>query len=190
MVSQSEDRWANHALEEWVCKNLKTNSDKNILVLSKSKGLASSPPNITATFIGKDLLSVPGYPESLVYSCLPPGLPMSRLPRPAQGQLEEGCYSLTVTVELADDVKDDCVMDAMQNIGEGYVTTGPPTADGFARLSLVRPDDGWFPGIGKIQADLEDAVQKIELKRKRGVVKKVKSKEGGWEFELVNSYGH
>jgi len=187
MVSQSEDRWANHALEDWVCKNKKNNVN-NILVLSKSKGLASSPPNIKATFIGQDLLSACGSAEVLVYSCLSPGLSLSRLPSPPLGLLEEeGCHSFSVTLELAEEVDNSAVMKTFQNIGERFSAAGT-AADGFARVSLVRPDDGWFPGIGKIQAELEEVVQDLEMeaRKRKERVKRVKSEE----FQLLNSFGH
>jgi len=188
MVSQSENKFANQALEDWVCRNIDL-STKNILILSRNKGGSVVSPTITATFIGKDLDSKERYQESLVYSSLPASLPLASLPRPV-GQMEGGCLSLSVQLELAEDVDDKAVMTALQNIGQNFMShdnmVGSPSTP---RMSLVRPDDGWFPGIGQIQSDLEAVVQQVGLRKKRETIKKKRERSGHAEYQLADSFG-
>lgn len=190
MVSQSENRFANIALEDWVCRNLDL-STKNVLILSKNKAITSAPSNITATFLGKEIVYPAGYPEQLVYSNLPSSLSLYSLPRPpvSPEQQEEGRYSFSVTLELTDDTGHKSVMEALQKIGNKYLEQKPHSDSAVGRLSLVRPDDGWFPGIGEIQSDLEVVLQQIELNKKKEVVKKIERKGAKTRFKIANSFG-
>jgi len=186
MVSQSENKWANQALEDWVCRNVDLRT-KNILILSKNKGGSVVTPTITATFIGKDLDSKERYQECLVYASLPASLPLSALPLPP-AQLESGCLSLSVQLELAEDVDDKVVMNALQKIGDNFLSHNPLVGS-TPRMSLVRPDDGWFPGIGQIQSDLEAIVQQVGLRKKRETIKKVRDRSAHTEYQLADSFG-
>jgi len=192
LVSQSHNKWANQALEDWLARHVNL-SEKNILILSKNKADLGAPCNLTATFLAKDLLSQPSYQDSLVLSQLPASLPLSSLPTPlcTAGLLEGGCFSMSVRVEISESAKHEDVLKAMTNIAQSYLDMDSDNQS-FRRLSLVRPDDGWFPGIGAMQAATEAVVQQIDLGRKNKAKQPRKQRDaasGKVEYQIVNSFG-
>lgn len=169
-------------------------SEKNILILSKNKADLGAKTNLTATFLANDLLSKPRYQDELVLSQLPASLPLCSLPAPlcSAGLLEGGCYSLSVRVEISECAKHKDVLEAMTNIARAYLDMDPAANQSFRRLSLVRPDDGWFPGIGAMQADIETQVQKIDLDRKNKTKKPRQRRDkttGKVQYQIANSFG-
>lgn len=193
LVSQSHNKWANQALEDWMVRQVNM-SEKNILILSKNKADLGAKTNLTATFLANDLLSKPRYQDELVLSQLPASLPLCSLPAPlcSAGLLEGGCYSLSVRVEISECAKHKDVLEAMTNIARAYLDMDPAANQSFRRLSLVRPDDGWFPGIGAMQADIETQVQKIDLDRKNKTKKPRQRRDkttGKVQYQIANSFG-
>jgi len=192
VVSQSQNKWANTALEDWMARHVDLNA-KNILVLSKNNADLGAPCNITATFLAHELLSKPRFQDELVFSHLPETLPLIRLPTPqcGAGLLEGGSHSISIRVDISEAAKHKDVLEAMTKIAQGYLDMDASNQK-FRRLSLVRPDDGWFPGIGALQADLETVVQQIHLGR-RNKAKKLRKRQDGaqgkYEYKIANSFG-
>lgn len=193
LVSQSHNKWANQALEDWMARHVNL-SEKNILILSKNKADLGAPSNLTATFLANDLLSKPRYQDGLVLSQLPASLPLSSLPAPlcSAGLLEGGCYSLSIRVEISESANHKDVLEAMTNIAQGYLDMDEDNQS-FRRLSVVRPDDGWFPGIGAMQAAIETVVQQIDLDKKNKAKKPRKRMDkasGKVQYQIANSFGN
>jgi len=192
VVSQSQNKWANTALEDWMARHVDL-STKNVLVLSKNAADLGAPCNITATFLANELLSKPRFQDDLVFSHLPESLPLSSLPTPqcSAGLLEGGSHSISIRVEISETAKQKDVLEAMTRIAQGYLDMDT-SKQKFRRLSLVRPDDGWFPGIGAIQAELETVVQKIDLAKRNKSKKHRKYRHGGdgnYKYQIANSFG-
>merc|ERR1711962_1376504 len=94
--------------------------------------------------------------ESMVLSSLPRTLALSSIPDLDRSHtfLSPGCVSHSVRLPLPQSVSAREVLTAIQSIAKTFLKE-----EGQRRMSLVRPDDGWFPGIEKIRADLADTIQ-------------------------------
>lgn len=192
VVSQSQNKWANTALEDWMARHVDL-SAQNVLVLSKNNADLGAPCNITATFLADELLSKPRFQDRLVFSPLPATLPLASLPTPqcSAGLLEGGSHSVSIQVDISEAAKHKDVLEAMTKIAQGYLDMDASNQK-FRRLSLVRPDDGWFPGIGALQAELETVVQQIDLTRRNETKKRRKHRDGAdgnYEYKIANSFG-
>jgi len=157
MVSQSRDLNRNTALEDWAVRNLDIKA-KNVLILTNN--LSLSPTNATvldikATLIESNVAEKAAEFEELVLSSLPPSLLLSALPDLERGRalLEPDALSYTVRLQLHTEVKAKDVLNTMNAISRNFLKD-----ENLMRLSLVRPDDGWFQGLESVRAELEKEV--------------------------------
>jgi len=159
-VSQTRDMMANSALEEWTAKNLE-GSHKSLLLLTnninKNRGV-----DIKATFFlcneePADMTEM----EALVFTSLPQDLLMKAPPVVSINNLleEGGQRCLSVKLELVKEVKTKTVLGTLELMGKKFLGNGSSTA----RIKLVRPDNDWFPGLGKLKAELEHTVSNLLL---------------------------
>ena len=149
MVSQSRDLNRNTALEDWAVRNLDIKA-KNVLILTNN--LSLSPTNATvldikATLIEPNVAEKAAEFEELVLSSLPPSLLLSALPDLERGRalLEPDALSYTVRLQLHTEVKAKDVLNTMNAISRNFLKE-----ESLMRLSLVRPDDGWFQGLESV----------------------------------------
>merc|ERR1719222_741498 len=97
---------------------------------------------------------------NLVFSNLPKDTAMTELPvvRVAEEDNNNLLISLPVydMEEKAVNTTLQCIVDSFIQCNCGGGNDSPSAAEyEVSRLSLVRPDGGWFPGIQDIQKDLE-----------------------------------
>jgi len=193
MVSQSRDLNRNTALEDWAVRNLDIKA-KNVLILTNN--LSLSPTNATvldikATLIESNVAEKAAEFEELVLSSLPPSLLLSALPDLERGRalLDPDALSYTVRLQLHTEVKAKDVLNTMNAISQNFLKD-----ENLMRLSLVRPDDGWFQGLESVRADLEKEVG-IGSRALARMDYKQSKKEGrqgasrGLPQGLQNSYG-
>lgn len=160
MISQSTNFMANTALEEWVKRNA-TFKRKNLLLLSSS--CVNSGRNIKAFFLteeGSAQTAVQVKHEhdqqaELVFGSLPKDAVMRQLPVVT---VSEEDRSVLISVPLENPSEGDVVL-TLQTIADSMVNTAPDTST--TRISLVRPDGGWFPGIQQIREDMEASLKEI-----------------------------
>jgi len=191
MVSQSRDLNRNTALEDWVVRNLDLKA-KNVLILTNN--LSLSPTNATvldikATLVETNVAEKAAEFEDLVLSSLPPSLLLSALPDLERGRalLEPDALSFTVRLQLHTEVKAKDVLNAMNAISCNFLKD-----QSLLRLSLVRPDDGWFQGLESVRAELEQELRRgcrvlARLDRRKA---EGRDRAGGLSQGLQNSYGH
>jgi len=191
MVSQSRDLARNTALEDWAVRNLDIKA-KNVLILTNN--LSLSPTNATvldikATLIESNVAEKAAEFEELVLSSLPPSLLLSALPDLERGRalLEPDALSYTVRLQLHTEVKAKDVLNTMNAISRNFLKD-----ENLMRLSLVRPDDGWFQGLESVRAELEKevgtccrALARMDLRRAEGR----EPASRGLPQGLQNSYG-
>jgi len=193
MVSQSRDLNRNTALEDWAVRNLDIKA-KNVLILTNN--LSLSPTNATvldikATLIESNVAEKAAKFEELVLSSLPPSLLLSALPDLERGRalLDPDALSYTVRLQLHTEVKAKDVLNTMNAISRNFLKD-----ENLMRLSLVRPDDGWFQGLESVRAELENEVG-IGSRALARMDYKQSKKEGrhgasrGLPQGLQNSYG-
>merc|ERR1712198_258599 len=97
---------------------------------------------------------------NLVFNCLPKNAPLRELPE-VKVQDDEG--SVLISVPL-DNPEESAVQSTLQSIADNVVELGEEFEN--SRVSLVRPDKGWFPGIQDIQDDMEASLKEIEAIQK------------------------
>jgi len=196
MVSQSRDLARNIALEDWTVRNTDLTS-KNVLILTNN--LSQSPLDTTkvdikATLLSSDVTSKAAQFEELVLSSLPSSLPLTALPdlERARNLLVPGAVGHTVRLELGPEVAAKTVLAALNSIAKAFLKE-----QGLRKLSLVRPDDGWFPGLEDARKELADTMSvgsremaMKEKKKRRGSLGASRGIEAGGGQGLQNSYGH
>jgi len=162
MVSQSNDLVANMALEEWI-KRSDTHRHSNLLLLSINA--LKQGKSIHALFYGEESGSIPCMDQlkeqaNLVFSSLPSNTALTELPVVRVAEEER---NLLISLPVHD-MEETAVKTTLQCIADTFVKNGGGTAGEYelSKLSLVRPDGGWFPGIQEIQKDLEDSLKEIE----------------------------
>jgi len=96
----------------------------------------------------------------LVFGSLPKDAVMTQLPVVTIGEDDK---SVLISVPLESPKEGDVVC-TLQTIADGVINQGEHTST--SRISLVRPDGGWFPGIQEIQADMEASLDEIAAIRK------------------------
>jgi hypothetical protein len=163
MVSQSTNLLSNTALEEWMRRNMNCKK-KNLLLLSSS--LSHKGRNIKACFLGeagvrKDMQA------NLVFSSIPRDAVLTQLPEVC---LEDGEGSVRISLPL-ENTGERSALHTIQNIADSFIQNekGEHQRGGSGcRLSLVRPDRGWFPGIQEIEQELEMNLAEIqEIQRQK-----------------------
>jgi len=192
MVSQSTDIASNTALEDWVVR--KGRKDRASLLLSLSNNKTSS--SLRATLISNEMESKSEELESVVLSSLSPTLPLISLPDFESGREHLSASSLSYTVQLvlAPTSSKDEVFSTLTKIAHSFLEIGKDgrRVEPFERLSLVRPDDDWFPGIERIR---EELVMVFRLQEKARMMRDRKARREGRIMDskamgLQNSYGH
>jgi len=188
-VSQSRDLLSNVALEDWAANNVNLQA-KTLLILSNNV-TKNAGVDIKATLLdAQTFWKVKDFDE-LVLSSLPPDLPLKSIPDLASNHdcLDSGSQSYSLHLNLSDDVKTKTVLEALETIGKNFLRYEKDN-NSLTRLSLVRPDDGWFPGLEKIRYELEERFSQVEklktLQTKRQDRKRKVSK--GYS-QLQNSFG-
>jgi len=199
MVSQSRDLARNIALEDWTVRNTDLTS-RHIVILTNNltmSPLEATTVDIKATLLCQDVTANAVEFESMVLSSLPRTLALSSIPDLDRSHtfLSPGCVSHSVRLPLPQSVSAREVLTAIQSIAKTFLKE-----EGQRRMSLVRPDDGWFPGIEKIRADLADTIQqcsrevsnrsKEELRVPLGRTKgRNQGREQGGEGEARGAWG-
>jgi len=159
LVSQTRDIMANTALEEWTAKNLE-GSNKSLLLLTNNITKARGVDIKATFFLGNGEPADMTEMEALVFTSLPKDLLMKAPPVVSVNNLleEGGQRCLSVQLELVTEVKTKTVLGALELIGKKFLGNGSP-----GRIKLVRPDNDWFPGLGKLKAELEQTVSNLLL---------------------------
>lgn len=154
LVSQSRDLARNTALEDWAVRHLNLRA-KNVLILSNN--LSVSPDNMTvldikATLLDADVMAKAAKFEELVLASIPGSLMLGALPDLARGRqlLEDGALGHTVRLPLHREAKAKEVLEALHAIATNFLGE-----DRLQRISLVRPDGGWFKGLEPVRHELE-----------------------------------
>eukprot|EP00092_Neocalanus_flemingeri_P021810 GFUD01023659.1.p1 GENE.GFUD01023659.1~~GFUD01023659.1.p1 ORF type:complete len:222 (-),score=55.37 GFUD01023659.1:508-1173(-) len=192
-VSQSRDLLSNVALEDWVGKNVNLKT-KTLLILSNNV-TKSSGVDIKATLLDAQTFWKVKDFEELVLSSLPSDLPLKSIPNLEINHdgLDPGSQSYSIHLNLSEDVKTKTVLQALETIGKNFLKTqenAESENDGLAHLSLVRPDDGWFPGLEKIRTELEDMFSQVEkLKTQQLKIRDKKKRVSRGYSQIQNSFG-
>eukprot|EP00088_Acartia_fossae_P033430 TRINITY_DN3421_c0_g1_i12.p1 TRINITY_DN3421_c0_g1~~TRINITY_DN3421_c0_g1_i12.p1 ORF type:complete len:216 (+),score=44.16 TRINITY_DN3421_c0_g1_i12:254-901(+) len=171
LVSQSNDLVANVALEEWM-KRCSTHRTNNLLLLLSSNTIVhNNYKSIHAFFSGEDergkTLSTDQLAQqaNLVFSALPKDTALVELPMVRVAAEENGKgNNLLISLPLDSHVDDDVLKTTLQCIANSFVQKcrGGDGGYSLSRISLVRPDGGWFPGIQEIQRDVQLSLKEIE----------------------------
>lgn len=162
MISQSRDLLSNTALEDWAVKNINL-AEKSVMILSnnitRTPATATAAVEIKATLVDGGAFWRAAEFDRLVLASLPPDLALARLPdlETARRSLEPTATSYSLHLELAAEVRTRTVLATLERLGWGFLRGDQFEAahDCPTHLSLVRPDDGWFPGLEAIRSDLE-----------------------------------
>ena len=162
MISQSRDLLSNTALEDWAVKNINL-AEKSVMILSnnitRTPATATAAVEVKATLVDGGAFWRAAEFDRLVLASLPPDLALARLPdlETARRSLEPTATSYSLHLELAAEVRTRTVLATLERLGWGFLRGDEFEAahDCPTHLSLVRPDDGWFPGLEAIRSDLE-----------------------------------
>ena len=160
LISQSRDLLSNTALEDWAVKNINL-AEKSVMILSNNitRTTATAAVDIKATLVDGGAFWRAAEFDRLVLASLPPDLALARLPdlETARRSLEPTATSYSLRLELAAEVRTRTVLATLERLGWGFLRGDQFEAahDCPTHLSLVRPDDGWFPGLEAIRSDLE-----------------------------------
>ena len=160
MISQSRDLLSNTALEDWAVKNINL-AEKSVMILSNNitRTPATAAVEVKATLVDGGAFWRAAEFDRLVLAALPSDLALARLPdlETARRSLEPTATSYSLHLELAAEVRTRTVLATLERLGWGFLRGDEFEAahDCPTHLSLVRPDDGWFPGLEAIRSDLE-----------------------------------
>ena len=157
MISQSRDLLSNTALEDWTAKNINL-KEKSVLILSNNITL-NSTAEIKATLIDENTYWRTKEFNSLILSSISSELPLAKIPdfKEFEGMLEPYGTNYSIHLELTKDIETKDVLRTLEKIGWRFLNedTFEINYECPTHLSLVRPDDGWFPGLETIRWDLE-----------------------------------
>ena len=157
MISQSRDLLSNTALEDWTAKNINL-KEKSVLILSNNITL-NSTAEIKATLIDQNTYWRTKEFNSLILSSISSDLPLAKIPdfNEFEGMLEPFGTNYSIHLELTQDIETKDVLRTLEKIGWRFLNedTFEINYECPTHLSLVRPDDGWFPGLETIRWDLE-----------------------------------
>lgn len=157
MISQSRDLLSNTALEDWMAKNLNL-KEKSVLILSNNITL-NNTAEIKATLLDENTYWRTKEFNSLVLSSISSDLPLAKIPdfNEFEGMLEPFGTNYSIHLELTNVVETKDVLKTLEKIGWKFLNEDlyETNYECPTHLSLVRPDDGWFPGLETIRRDLE-----------------------------------
>jgi len=196
MISQSRDLLSNTALEDWAVKNINL-AEKSVMILSNNitRTPATAAVEIKATLVDGGAFWRAEEFDRLVLASLPPDLALARLPdlETARRSLEPTATSYSLRLELASEVRTRTVLATLERLGWGFLRGDEFEAahDCPTHLSLVRPDDGWFPGLEAIRSDLEMNFTRLRSSDTSPDLPSaaVSSKQGDCD-QLQNSFGN
>jgi len=191
-VSQSRDLLSNIALEDWAVKNMNF-KDQSLLVLSNN--LTKTPGvDIKATLLDTEVFWKVEDFNKLVLGSVPPDLPLESIPdlEASVEQMDSGSQAYSLHLKLSSDVKTKIVLKALETIGNNFLgkdEAAEPKKNELARINLVRPDDGWFPGLEKVRVELEERLAQVDKMHKiRSKKKREKSVSSDYNH-VQNSFG-
>lgn len=159
-MSQSSNLVANMALEEWIRRNPPA-QHRNLVLLSSN--FVEKGRKIKAFFMRESGQSQDGAENqlmeqaNLIFNCLPKNAALSELP---EVNVQDDKSSVVITVPLKNP-EESAVQSTLQCIADNMVEQGGSEHEA-SRVSLVRPDKGWFPGIQDIQDDMETSLCEIQ----------------------------
>lgn len=176
IVSQSEDQLSNVALEDWMMRKTDL-SQKSLLILSKSITRASNL-EIKATLLDENSFWKVGELEDLALSSLSPSLPLTRLPDVTRMRemVDRSSSSVSLQLEVSGEVSRQDVLDTLDSLGWRFLA-------GRGQLSLVRPDEDWFPGLRQIKASLVQTLELVGERRGAGAGRQMET------FNRQSSFG-
>jgi len=191
-VSQSRDLLSNIALEDWAVKNMDF-KDQSLLVLSNN--LTKTPGvDIKATLLDSEVFWKIEDFNKLVLSSLPPDLPLESIPdlEACVEQIDSGSQAYSLQLKLSPDVKTKIVLKALETIGNNFLgkdEAAEPKKNELARINLVRPDDGWFPGLENVRVELEERLVQVDKMKKLQSKEKLKKSVSSDYNHVQNSFG-
>jgi len=157
LISQSRDLLSNTALEDWMAKNLNL-QEKSVLILSNNITL-NNTAELKATLIDENTFWRTKEFNCLVLSSISSDLPLAKIPdfNEFEGMMEPFGTNYSIHLELSQVVETKDVLRTLEKIGWKFLNedTFEINYECPTHLSLVRPDDGWFPGLETIRCDLE-----------------------------------
>ena len=173
MISQSRDLLSNTALEDWTAKNINL-KEKSVLILSNNITL-NSTAEIKATLIDENTYWRTKEFNSLILSSISSELPLAKIPdfNEFEGMLEPYGTNYSIHLELTKDIETKDVLRTLEKIGWRFLNedTFEINYECPTHLSLVRPDDGWFPGLETIRWDLETNMMERMKAKNTGHIK-------------------
>ena len=194
MISQSRDLLSNTALEDWTAKNINL-KEKSVLILSNNITL-NSTAEIKATLIDQNTYWRTKEFNSLILSSISSDLPLAKIPdfNEFEGMLEPFGTNYSIHLELTQDIETKDVLRTLEKIGWRFLNedTFEINYECPTHLSLVRPDDGWFPGLETIRWDLETNMMERMKAENTGCMKfdvSTNSKCLKNNAKMQNSYG-
>ena len=163
LISQSRDLLSNTALEDWAARN-KNLKEKSVLILSNNI-TRSKNIEIKATLLDVNTYWKVQEFDSLVLSSLSPELPLKKLPdlQIYHEAMDQSSCSYSIYLELSKLVRTKVVLETLETIGKNFLKEDEfeQVHDCPTHLSLVRPDDGWFPGIQEIRNNLKENFEEL-----------------------------
>jgi len=188
-VSQTRDLISNIALEDWAVRNIDL-SERSLLILTNN--ITKSGVDIKATYLGPQLNLRSDGLEEIVISCLTPDLLLKSLPTTKIRVADDHMTSHSIQIELVpEEVKSKTVLKVLENIGKSFLADMDDQEECKGKINLVRPDGGWFPGLGEIREELEQRMSEIERlnRREQKMNKTNKTKNMVMADKLHNSFG-
>jgi len=151
MVSQSKRLLENTALEEWIRRRDENDDTNSRKILLLSANCTRSGSTIKAFVTGGEMMSVQ---TDLVLQSIPTNAALQDLPEVHE---EDDHVSISLPMQKGEDS-----LAILQNIANRFITQQGQ----HSRLSLVRPERDWFPGIEEIQEDMQSALAEISAIRR------------------------
>jgi len=189
-VSQTRDLISNIALEDWAVRNINP-SERSLLILSNN--ITKSGVDIKVTFLGPQMDLRSDRLEEMIISCLTPDLLLKSLPTTRIMVDDDNMTSHSLQMELVpEEVKTKTVLKVLENIGKTFLGEMESQEQCKGKISLVRPDGGWFPGLAEIRDELEQRMSEVErLKRREQKMNRAKKVKKMVKMDkLQNSFGH
>jgi len=167
LISQSSNIISNTALEDWSLNNVNL-KEKSLLILSNNF-TGNEQTKIKATFLHDQVLwHIDAFEKIIDFSL--DQMHLSPLKHSCQEHDPTSCsYSIHLQLNNNNnnnrDVSENQIFSLLENIGWLFLAEGQnQDFDDYPHhLSLVRPDDGWFPGLEQIRNKLQEDLLHIGL---------------------------